>query len=120
MPTSSSELDDKTSFSQPENIDTIKNISDLFEFVKMYDTEFNPNTTSLILNEDGSPKVVYHGSSESFDKFDRTKRSFPDANGSSSESQRRSNTKKASKDMIPQNSAGVKTEMQLQQEGQIR
>ena len=36
------------------------------------------------------------------------KRSFPDPNGSSSESQRRSNTKKASKSMIPQNEAIVK------------
>ena len=37
-------------------------ISDLFAFVKQNDSDFNPKPVSAILNNDGTPKVVYHGS----------------------------------------------------------
>ncbi len=48
-------------------------ISDLFQFVKTYDKNFNPKPASKVVNEDGTPKVVYHGSAEKFNIFDITK-----------------------------------------------
>ena len=35
-------------------------ISDFFELVKKYDEEFN-QPCSFVVNEDGIPEVVYHG-----------------------------------------------------------
>ena len=45
-------------------------ISDLFKLVKRYDKDFHykPVDTNL-LNEDGTPKVFYHGTSEDFTAF---------------------------------------------------
>lgn len=41
---------------------TINTIADLFAFVKGYDNGFSPHSVnSLLLNEDGTPKVMYHG-----------------------------------------------------------
>ena len=51
----------------------VDTISQLFDLVKQKEKNFNPKTSSKIVNEDGTPKVVYHGTSEKFTVFDRTK-----------------------------------------------
>ncbi len=58
-------------------------ISDLFAIVKKYDTEFNPRPVNKnLVNEDGTPKVFYHGTDTDFTEFDvqkqrtRGKRNF--------------------------------------------
>ena len=49
---------------------TTYSISDLFGFVKQYDAEFSPKPVhKVLLNEDGTPKVFYHGTSERFSAF---------------------------------------------------
>ncbi len=46
-------------------------ISDLFDFVKRYDKEFQPKSVNpALLNEDGTPKVFYHGTREQFTTFE--------------------------------------------------
>ena len=53
--------------------DTVSDISiaDLFKFVKSCDDKFNPTAVNpLLLNEDGTPKVFYHGTSAEFSVFD--------------------------------------------------
>ena len=51
-------------------------ISDLFALVKQKDSSFNPNTVNeSLLNDDGTPKVFYHGTNADFTVFDRSKRS---------------------------------------------
>ena len=51
----------------------VNTVSQLFNLVKQKDKNFNPKASSKIVNEDGTPKVVYHGTSEKFTVFDRTK-----------------------------------------------
>ena len=64
------------------NIATIRTVADLFAAVKAHDQEFQPNQVSKIVNEDGTPKVVYHGTDQNFTVFDRTKgRSTMDIQG---------------------------------------
>lgn len=64
------------------NIATIRTVADLFRAVKAHDPEFKPSQASKIVNEDGTPKVVYHGTDKSFTVFDRTKgRSTMDIQG---------------------------------------
>lgn len=48
-------------------------VSQLLNLVKIYDKNFNPRQVSKVANEDGTPKVVYHGTSENFTVFDITK-----------------------------------------------
>ncbi len=49
-------------------------ISDLFGLVKTFDKEFRYNSVNpALLNEDGTPKVVYHGTDAEFEAFDPTK-----------------------------------------------
>lgn len=48
-------------------------IADLFELVKRYDSSFNPKLASMVVNKDGTPKVMYHGTNTEFTVFDRTK-----------------------------------------------
>lgn len=48
-------------------------VSQLFEFVKTFDKNFKPNEVSKVVNDDGTPKIVYHGTSENFTVFDITK-----------------------------------------------
>lgn len=49
-------------------------ISELFEFVKKYDAKFTPKPANpIFLNEDGTPRVYYHGTDAEFTEFDRTK-----------------------------------------------
>ena len=47
-------------------------IADLYEFVKRFDGEFNPahEVSELVLNEDGTPKIFYHGTNADFTAFD--------------------------------------------------
>lgn len=48
-------------------------VADLYKFVKTYDKEFKPNAavSPLLLNEDGTPKVFYHGTPNGkFNVFD--------------------------------------------------
>lgn len=52
---------------------TIKTIADLVEAVKNYDKDYLPNAPSKIVNSDGTPKVMYHGSPAQFSRFDRKK-----------------------------------------------
>ena len=48
-------------------------ISDLYALVKTYDKEFSPKPVNpALLNEDGTPKVVYHGTNSEFWSFDLT------------------------------------------------
>lgn len=47
-------------------------ISNLFDFVKRNDSDFNLGETSIdvnLLNEDGTPKKFYHGTNEKFTEF---------------------------------------------------
>ena len=46
-------------------------IADLFALVKSQDNSFKPNSVNpLLLNEDGTPKVFYHGTNAEFSVFD--------------------------------------------------
>ncbi len=51
----------------------IKTVADLFTFVKQNDKNFTPNPASKIVNPDGTPKVMYHGTQSSFTAFDKKK-----------------------------------------------
>ncbi len=47
-------------------------IAELHNLVKTYDKEFSPKVVSpLLLNEDGTPKVFYHGGTADFTVFDK-------------------------------------------------
>lgn len=49
---------------------TINSISDLFALVKKHDPDFKPHEINpALLNEDGTPKVLYHGSTNHFNVF---------------------------------------------------
>ncbi len=48
-------------------------VSDLFSLVKSHDKNFSPKLSSKVVNEDGTPRVVYHGTDADFTVFDRTK-----------------------------------------------
>lgn len=61
-----------SSSSRPVTDSTIS-ISNLFEIVKTYDKEISPKPVNpALLNEDGTPKVVYHGTNSEFWSFDLT------------------------------------------------
>lgn len=67
----------KPAFTMDATGESISNISisNLFEIVKEYDNEFNPNPVNpAFLNNDGTPKVFYHGTNADFTVFDRSKR----------------------------------------------
>lgn len=51
----------------------IKSVADLFFAVKQYDSDFQPNPSSNVVNPDGTPKVMYHGSHAQFTIFDKKK-----------------------------------------------
>lgn len=44
-------------------------VSQLFEIVKRFDKNFQPKVSSKVVNGDGSPKVVYHGTRTNFNTF---------------------------------------------------
>jgi len=46
-------------------------VAQLFDFVKRYDEEFKPKSVNpALLNEDGTPKVFYHGTRSQFTTFE--------------------------------------------------
>ena len=47
----------------------IYTVADLFQAVKQRDKKFSPKTASQIVNEDGSPKIMYHGTASDFWEF---------------------------------------------------
>lgn len=51
----------------------VNTVADLFALVKQMDKDFAPNASSKIVNADGTPKVMYHGSPAQFTIFDRSK-----------------------------------------------
>ena len=52
------------------NVDAVS-IADLFSLVKTYDKEFSPKPVhKAVLNDDGTPRVFYHGTRTEFDTFD--------------------------------------------------
>ncbi len=53
---------------------TIESVADLFSVVKRQDKNFKSREVSTaVLNEDGTPKVFYHGTDVDFTVFDETK-----------------------------------------------
>ena len=57
------------------NADAIS-IADLFKLVKNYDSKFKPNSVNkMFLNDEGTPRIFYHGSKTQFTEFDRSKSS---------------------------------------------
>ncbi len=58
-------------------------VADLFALVKRFDKDFSPKPASKVVDEDGRPMVVYHGTDSDFTVFDRSKsRSKMDIQGS--------------------------------------
>lgn len=55
-------------------------VSQLFDFVKRLDKNFKPNEVSKVVNADGTPRVVYHGTDSDFTVFDimQTGKNFND------------------------------------------
>lgn len=51
----------------------IKTVSDLFAAVKQRDRNFNPSESSKVINADGTPKVMYHGTASDFWEFNMRK-----------------------------------------------
>lgn len=51
------------------NTADIKNVADLFVAVKSKDKSFNPKPSSKVVDKDGKPLVVYHGTSKNFTEF---------------------------------------------------
>ena len=50
-------------------VDSINNISQLIGIVKVFDKSYNPKPSSLVVDKDGKPKKVYHGTNSDFDIF---------------------------------------------------
>ena len=68
---------------QSETGSSVNSISDLYALVKTYDKDFHAKDANPeLLDEDGKPLVVYHGTDADFTVFDRTKgRSSMDIQG---------------------------------------
>lgn len=76
VPTDSTGLRDDTS-SQNSSVGTVKSIAGLFEFVKQNNAKYESDSDKpvsftpkpvdpILLNEDGTPKVFYHGTSAEY------------------------------------------------------
>lgn len=48
----------------------VNTVSQLFNLVKQKDKNFNPKSSSKIVNEDGTPRTMYHGTPNEFTVFD--------------------------------------------------
>ena len=61
----------KNSSSSVPVTDSTYSISDLYEFVKSYDKDFSPapEVNKVLLNDDGTPKIFYHGTEAKFTEF---------------------------------------------------
>ncbi|MGN0502465.1 MAG: hypothetical protein ACI4HN_06030 [Ruminococcus sp.] len=64
------------SLASSQTADTIKTISDLYKFVKLYDNNFiaGKEVSTVMLNDDGTPKVFYHSTNENFTVFKKGER----------------------------------------------
>jgi hypothetical protein len=60
---------EKISTSPMSDTDSTVSISDLYALVKGYDKDFKSQPSSKVVNADGSPKVVYHGTNADFWTF---------------------------------------------------
>lgn len=60
---------EKISTSPMSDTDSTISISDLYALVKGYDKDFKSQPSSKVVNEDGTPKVVYHGTNADFWTF---------------------------------------------------
>ena len=62
----------ENSSSSASETDSIYSIADLYEFVKRHDKDFTPapEVNPLLLNDDGTPKVLYHGTRDNFTTFE--------------------------------------------------
>lgn len=54
-------LSQKGGLTGATNTTSTYKVADLFALVKKYDPDFKPKPASAVVNEDGTPKVVYHG-----------------------------------------------------------
>ena len=62
-----------TSYVTVPDIDSTISISDLFDIVKDLGKNFCYNSVNpAFLNEDGTPKILYHGTDAEFESFDPT------------------------------------------------
>ncbi len=59
----------KTPSSLTNTKNAIRTVADLFSAVKQQDMNFAPKAPSAVVNIDGMPKVVFHGTSAVFDTF---------------------------------------------------
>lgn len=48
---------------------TVISVADMVTYVKKYDKNFNPKPASRVVNENGTPMEVYHGTSDVFWEF---------------------------------------------------
>ncbi len=55
------------------NTSTALTVADIVSLVNKYDKSYNPKPASKVVNEDGTPMVVYHGTDDTFWKFDTNK-----------------------------------------------
>lgn len=70
----SSNQSDRPYTAKSDTSTTTYSISDLFAFVKQYDAEFSPKPVNeAFLNEDGTPKVFYHGTDAEWTTYDLSK-----------------------------------------------
>ena len=58
----------------------IRTVADLFSYVKQKDKQFHPKPASKVVNDDSTPMVVYHGTSDTFWAFDVTEISHLEGN----------------------------------------
>ena len=56
----------KTASSISSATGSIRTVADLFTAVKQKDSSFNPKPAGKIVNDDGTPMVLYHGTSDHF------------------------------------------------------
>lgn len=57
------------SVSSVSAVSGIKNVSDLFAYVKSRDRNFNPKPSSKMVDDNGMPLIMYHGTNNDFDVF---------------------------------------------------
>lgn len=51
------------------------NVADLFEFVNVFEENYNPNPVNKeLLNDDGTPKFFYHSTNATFEAFDNSQK----------------------------------------------
>ena len=55
------------------NTSTTLTVADIAAIVKKYDKSYNPKPASKVVNPDGTPMVVYHGTGSDFSVFDKSR-----------------------------------------------